>query len=443
MVFELQRFGAVVPGFHVVNKGSHPAYESCNMCLMYDSADSAFNENMLHAIGVGEQIESAINITMIIHESQKLKRVFLLLFLRHVNSLLTTLHPPHSHDTHTHALTRTASAAPIPPRLTRQPPNSFNNTFFPYTVLGPVPPPVHQPGSVLDTCFTENTYAISFDDGPGQLTDELLDFLDEQNLKVTFFVNGDNWSCVYSKFFTTCLLFFACLVDLLQNDQVFTLGLFFSFLSFFFFFPSPPGTESQRLLKRAYAAQHQIAAHPWSHQDLESLSDDAIRQEMFKMEQAFRQILGVVPRYMRPPFGEHSPRVRGVLQQLGYVLVLWDVDQHPAKAKGIESSDNSPSVQKPMGGHAHHHSSSSEQSFASNRAEAVRGVPPAVPLDRDAMSLSGIFQEATSIWALEYVESVGYAIQPVGTCLGEVDPRLWYKEIGPAAPEGSIPTTCS
>ncbi|KAF9306478.1 Carbohydrate esterase 4 protein [Mortierella antarctica] len=293
-----------------------------------------------------------------------------------------------------------ASAAPIPPRLSRQPPNSFNNTFFPYTVLGPVPPPVHQPGSVLDTCFTENTYAISFDDGPGQLTDELLDFLDEQNLKVTFFVNGDNWSCVYS-------------------------------------------TESQRLLKRAYAAQHQIAAHPWSHQDLESLSDDAIRQEMFKMEQAFRQILGVVPRYMRPPFGEHSPRVRSVLQQLGYVLVLWDVDQHPAKAKGIESSDNSPSAQKPMGGHAHHHSSSSEQSFASNRAEAVRGVPPAVPLDRDAMSLSGIFQEATSIWALEYVESVGYAIQPVGTCLGEVDPRLWYKEIGPAAPEGSFPMTCS
>ncbi|KAI9232145.1 hypothetical protein MVEG_10865 [Podila verticillata NRRL 6337] len=286
-----------------------------------------------------------------------------------------------------------ASAAPIPPRLSRQPLNTFNSTFFPYIVSGPVPPPVHQPGSVLDTCSTENTYAISFDDGPGQLTDELLDFLDEQNLKVTFFVNGDNWSCIYS-------------------------------------------TESQRLLKRAYAAQHQIAAHPWSHQDLESLSDEAIRQEMFRIEQAFRQILGVVPRYMRPPFGEHSPRVRGVLQQLGYVLVLWDVDQLH-KSTVAPSLDTS--TQKPMG-HAHHRAS---EHFSSNRAEAVRGVPPAVPLDRDAMSLSGIFQEATSIWALEYVESVGYAIQPVATCLGEVDPRLWYKEIGPPAPEGSLPTTCS
>ncbi|KAF9316977.1 hypothetical protein BG003_001359 [Podila horticola] len=252
-----------------------------------------------------------------------------------------------------------------------------------------MPPPVHQPGSVLDTCSTENTYAISFDDGPGQLTDELLDFLDEQNLKVTFFVNDP---------------------------------------------------ESQRLLKRAYLSQHQIAAHPWSHQDLESLSDAAIRQEMLKIEQAFRQILGVVPRYMRPPFGEHSPRIRSVLQSLGYVLVLWDVDQLHT-SKDIESSLDTPTAQRPMGGQHMHHTS--EHSFASNRAEAVRGIPPAVPLDRDAMSLSGIFQEATSIWALEYVESAGYAIQPVGTCLGEVDPRLWYKEIGPAAPEGSFPTTCS
>lgn len=117
---------------------------------------------------------------------------------------------------------RTATAAPIPPRLSRQPPNTFNGTFFPYIVSGPVPPLVHQPGSVLDTCSTENTYAISFDDGPGQLTDELLDFLDEQNLKVTFFVNGDNWSCVYSKFI--CL--FACeqlarrLLKSGTNDQV-------------------------------------------------------------------------------------------------------------------------------------------------------------------------------------------------------------------------------
>lgn len=82
-----------------------------------------------------------------------------------------------------------------------------------------MPPPVHQPGSVLDTCSTENTYAISFDDGPGQLTDELLDFLDEQNLKVTFFVNGDNWSCVYSKLYAFSTRFSPVQLIKLRNQE--------------------------------------------------------------------------------------------------------------------------------------------------------------------------------------------------------------------------------
>ncbi|KAF8917748.1 hypothetical protein BGZ52_013145, partial [Haplosporangium bisporale] len=89
------------------------------------------------------------------------------------------------------------SAAPIPPPLTRQAANTFNNTYFPYTVTGPAPPPVYTSGSILDSCTAPNSYAISFDDGPGQLTDELLDYLDEQQLKVTFFMNGDNWNCIY------------------------------------------------------------------------------------------------------------------------------------------------------------------------------------------------------------------------------------------------------
>ncbi|KAI7831465.1 hypothetical protein BC939DRAFT_380678, partial [Gamsiella multidivaricata] len=138
-----------------------------------------------------------------------------------------------------------------------------------------------RPGQILERCIRPNSYAISFDDGPGQLTEELLDYLDEQKLKVTFFMNGDNWNCIY---------------------------------------------HSQRLLKRAYEAQHQIAAHPWSHRDFNSLSDRDIRQEMRRIEDAFRQILGVVPRYMRPPYGEHGRRIQRVLEDMGYLIILWDVD---------------------------------------------------------------------------------------------------------------------
>ncbi|KAF9979761.1 hypothetical protein BGZ65_006054 [Modicella reniformis] len=55
------------------------------------------------------------------------------------------------------------------------------------------------------------------------------------------------------------------------------------------------------------------------------------------------------------------------------------------------------------------------------------------------MTLGGIFQEATPDWAIEYVQSLGYDVMSVGRCLGEEDPRLWYKEIGPPADVATLP----
>ncbi|KAG0324619.1 hypothetical protein BGZ99_001624 [Dissophora globulifera] len=301
-----------------------------------------------------------------------------------------------------------ASAAPIPPPIARQPLHTFNGTQFPYEVTGPAPPMIYKAGTVLDRCARPKSYAISFDDGPGQLTDELLEYLEEHGLKVTFFVNGDNWS-----------------------------------------YP-----ESQRLLKRAYESQHQIAAHPWSHRDLGSLSDDGIREEMHRVEQAFRQILGVVPRYMRPPYGEHGERVRRVLEEMGYVIILWDVDRLDEKVEDFDyTSTSSTSDEKPMSGsrtspyHRHRqqqHSHLSEQQdplATSKWAEAVRGLP-STPLDRDTIILQGIYQEATPEWAIEHVQSLGFDVMTVGQCLGEDDPRLWYKEIGPPANTELVPKAC-
>jgi len=213
--------------------------------------------------------------------------------------------------------------------------------------------------------------------------------------------------------------------------------------------------------------KHQIAAHPWSHRDLASSSEDEIREEMAKIEQAFRDILGAVPRYMRPPFGEHGERVRKILEEMGYVLILWDVDHRlhgdvsETKSKKTGKEDTlsllstfAPVLDElPMTGYhhsRHHHSSLGEHdlqqqadaiAFRSKWAEAVRGVPSS-SLNRDAMSLSGAYQEVTSTWAVEYVQSLGYDVMPVGQCLGEADPRLWYKEIGPPANLESLPQSC-
>ncbi|KAF9149729.1 Carbohydrate esterase 4 protein, partial [Mortierella sp. AD011] len=307
-------------------------------------------------------------------------------------------------------------AAPI-----RQSTVHKNLSRFPYPVTGPEPSSLYRPGQVLDSCVQSNSYAISFDDGPGQLTDELLDFLDEQRVKVTFFMNGDNWNCIYNP-------------------------------------------ESRRLLKRAFNSQHQIAAHPWSHRDFELLTDDEIRQEMKKMEDAFRRILGVVPRYMRPPYGDHSKRVRKIMEEMGYIMILWDVDEvendecdtNPStkidhieykhddsqeeEKDGQEVKFQVDNSQKILASFSHKYQTKSS-SFSSKWAEAVRGVP-FTTLDRDAMVMGGIYQEATSVWAVEYVQSLGIDIMPVGACVGELDPRLWYKEIVKPTDEADLPTSC-
>ncbi|KAG0321986.1 Carbohydrate esterase 4 protein [Dissophora globulifera] len=323
-----------------------------------------------------------------------------------------------------------ASAAPLPHSI-------YNYNHFPYKARGPAPASLYRPGQVLDSCKKPNSYAISFDDGPGQLTDEVLDFLDEQQVKVTFFMNGNNWNCIYRP-------------------------------------------ESQRLLKRAFQSQHQIAAHPWTHRDFETLSDDEIREDMYKVENAFRQILGVVPRYMRAPYGEHSKRVRKIMEEMGYLMVLWDVDQleHDAHdplddsfirldGKNIDNNTANTNTQLEECGDVDDcedeeeakrleyekqepndeftildtHSHQTQVSFSSKWAEAIRGVPYAT-LDRDAMMMGGIYQEATAVWAVEYVQSLGHDVMTVGACVGDNDPRLWYKEIVEPADPATLPQSC-
>ncbi|CAG8814262.1 29321_t:CDS:2, partial [Racocetra persica] len=52
---------------------------------------------------------------------------------------------------------------------------------------------------VIDTCQNPYTLALTFDDGPRSWTNDLLDKLDEYDIKATFFVNGHNENdyCIY------------------------------------------------------------------------------------------------------------------------------------------------------------------------------------------------------------------------------------------------------
>ncbi|KAI8336886.1 hypothetical protein BD560DRAFT_359917, partial [Blakeslea trispora] len=127
-------------------------------------------------------------------------------------------------------------------------------------------------------CPDEKTWALSFDDGPSNVTIDLLDFLDEADVKVTFCVMGSH------------------------------------------------AQQYPDILKRAYESGHQIASHTWSHPHLMSLTNEEIVYEIRSTEEAIEKAIGIRPRYIRPPYGEADDRVKSIFKKLGYKTLMWNVD---------------------------------------------------------------------------------------------------------------------
>ncbi|KAF9157583.1 Carbohydrate esterase 4 protein, partial [Actinomortierella ambigua] len=222
-------------------------------------------------------------------------------------------------------------------------------------------------------------------------TNALLDLLDKEGIKVTFFVNGNNDGCIY---------------------------------------------EKQEIVKRAYKSGHQIASHTWSHPSLLTLTPEKITEEMTKLETALKDILGVVPRYMRPPFGDGGlgtnpagdKKVQDTLRGLNYVITTWDI------ASGDANIDT----------HGPPFKITDAALLAAQQKEYEAGINGS-PKGSPHMALQhDTYQRTVSLitpWAIKMVKDLGYKIVPVGECLGD-DPRNWYKSIG--APAATIANnTCT
>ncbi|KAG8690969.1 Carbohydrate esterase 4 protein [Ceratobasidium sp. 423] len=136
---------------------------------------------------------------------------------------------------------------------------------------------------VITKCTKPNTVALTFDDGPWLYIEDISKALVEAGAKGTFFFNGYNYGCIYD-------------------------------------------SENRERVKYVYDQGHQIASHTWAHQDLTTLTREQVNEEMFRVEQAFQRIAGVVPAFMRPPYGSYNDNVRDVAGARGQMIVNWDFD---------------------------------------------------------------------------------------------------------------------
>jgi peptidoglycan/xylan/chitin deacetylase (PgdA/CDA1 family) len=131
---------------------------------------------------------------------------------------------------------------------------------------------------IISNCPNVDSWGLTYDDGPGAFTDSVVNDLGSVNIKSTFFVVGS---------------------QVLQ-------------------YPNS--------LLNAYKAGHQIAIHTWSHQSLVNITDDEIISEIVWTARIIRDVIGVTPSMIRPPYGNVDDRVQKIITNLGLKTILWNRD---------------------------------------------------------------------------------------------------------------------
>ena len=121
--------------------------------------------------------------------------------------------------------------------------------------------------------------ALTFDDGPSEFTDSVLDILEQYNVCATFFMMGKSVE------------------------------------------------EWRDTVIRAVKNGNEVAGHTWSHKKLTDLNNQSIKESIQATSKIIEQVTGVPCKlFFRPPYGHVNLRVRNICSELGYSLINWTVD---------------------------------------------------------------------------------------------------------------------
>ena len=151
------------------------------------------------------------------------------------------------------------------------------------------PAPSKEPAITFNSVHVDGPYiAMTFDDGPSAtLTPKLLDLLAIHHIKATFFVIGENVA------------------------------------------------EHPEIVARAAREGHEIASHSWSHPNLAKMSQESVRNQLQRTDDAIKSAIGKSPTLLRPPYGSITEREKRMIHdEFGYDIILWDVDPLDWKRPG-------------------------------------------------------------------------------------------------------------
>ncbi|KAH6581638.1 hypothetical protein BASA60_002300 [Batrachochytrium salamandrivorans] len=97
-----------------------------------------------------------------------------------------------------------------------------------------------------------------------------------------------------------------------------------------FFIVGSRVVENPSALLQTYQAGHQIGIHTWSHPKSTTVSNEQYVAEIVYTARIIKEVIGVTPRFFRPPYGDIDDRIRAILLNLGLIIVEWNVDSQDA-----------------------------------------------------------------------------------------------------------------
>ena len=140
---------------------------------------------------------------------------------------------------------------------------------------------------VYDSTKEPPLVALTFDDGPGQYTDKLLDCLEENGAKATFYMLGQN-------------------VERYPD-----------------------------IVKRMHDLGMELSNHTYDHKDLAKLTQSQITEEIEKTSSLIQDAAGVLPDTLRPPGGSYNDTVQKLA---GMPIVKWSIDTKDWKTKSEDQT---------------------------------------------------------------------------------------------------------
>lgn len=131
-----------------------------------------------------------------------------------------------------------------------------------------------------------NRVALTFDDGPDErITPQILQVLNQYNVKATFFVVGHMVA------------------------------------------------KAPHIAKAIHQNGHHIANHTWAHYRLDEMTQTQVTNQMHQTMQTLQALNQPMTPYFRPPGGRFNNYVLHSAKQLGLTVVMWDVNASDYKNK--------------------------------------------------------------------------------------------------------------